>query len=35
LLDDTTLRLYFAGHKLGAEPFHFGIGMMTCDLAAD
>lgn len=34
LLDGTTLRLYFAGHELdGTAPDHFGIGMLTCDLA--
>lgn len=31
-LDGTTLRLYLAGRALAAEPAHFGIGMLTCDL---
>ncbi len=35
LLDGDLLRLYFAGHKLNADPFHFGIGMMTCDVGRD
>jgi hypothetical protein len=34
-LAGTQLRLYFAGHELdGSAPDHFGIGMMTCELAA-
>jgi hypothetical protein len=34
LLDGDLLRLYFAGHKLDAAPYHFAVGMMTCDLGA-
>ena len=35
LLDGGTLRLYFAGHDFTGSPFHFGIGMMTCDLTVE